>query len=498
MVATMIRCARINFSKLAILLGVGLLSALGTSSDARAATLYWDANGATAGTGGTGAWNTSDLAWRDGSTVGTLQAWMNNNDVNLPTTAGIVTLQDDITIGQNGATTILSGTGGYTINAVPGKSLTFDATGGTGTYRITTNVGSLTINAPVILKGYRQNPRGTITFNGDISQTGGAIRLEKNLFDTMTLNGNNTFDGVDLVQGGLVVGHNSALGANAFNWSGGTTLTAGGGDRVISNTIPGLNWNLDRTISGSNDFTFTGSYEVLSAYNTSSFASLNITAADGQATFGNFTTLVSGTAGGFKKLGAGTMILNGIFTPGNMDMTVEGGKMLVNTTAGITSGGADYRVTTGTLGGTGTINLGAGSVIDVSSTGSLAPGASVGTLTVNGAVLLNGTLANEFSGSTTDLLAVNGNLTLGATSILDLLGVKTGSSYTIASYTGTLAGTFGTINGLGDYVIDYGTGLNSQITLQAIPAPEPSSIFLLGLGAVGVLRRVRRRRSSVA
>src|SRR4051812_25287896 len=39
--------------------------------------LYWDANGASAGTGGSGTWNTSALLWRNGSPTGTLQAWGN-------------------------------------------------------------------------------------------------------------------------------------------------------------------------------------------------------------------------------------------------------------------------------------------------------------------------------------------------------------------------------------------------------------------------------------
>ena len=42
-----------------------------SSSSARAQNLFWDANGATAGTGGTGNWLTAGT-WRDGSAAGTV------------------------------------------------------------------------------------------------------------------------------------------------------------------------------------------------------------------------------------------------------------------------------------------------------------------------------------------------------------------------------------------------------------------------------------------
>ena len=498
MTLTIKRQQRDSLPALFSLLTLALLFMLVGTIPASAATLYWDANGAAAGTGGTGNWNFTDVVWRDGGTTGTLQAWTDNNDVNLPTTAGTITLTDNITIGQNGTGTILSGTAGYTINADPGRSLTFDATGGTGAYRVSTNVGNLVINAPVILKGYTQNPRGNITFNGDISEIGGSLGIVKNLGDTMILNGNNSFTGgVNLSQGSLIVGHNNALGSGDFSWNQNTTLSAGGGDRTLANDVLG-SWNYGRTLAGTNQITFTGEYKVQSAFGTSAFASLNVSDPAGKAAFTNFTTQTSGANEKKKKLGAGTMIMNGSFAPGNMNMTIEDGTMLVNTNATVTSGGADFLVTTGTLGGTGTINLGAGSMVDVAAGGMLAPGASIGTLTVNGDVNLDGTLAMEFLDATSDMLVVNGNLSLGSGSVLQYLGSFDNSSdYVIASYTGTLTGTFGSIDGFGPYVLDYGSGVNSQITLQFVPIPEPSSLLLMSCGMLGLLIRKRSRRHSV-
>ncbi len=41
--------------------------------------LYWDANGNTAGTGGTGTWTTAGT-WRSGSETGTLGNWTDSRD----------------------------------------------------------------------------------------------------------------------------------------------------------------------------------------------------------------------------------------------------------------------------------------------------------------------------------------------------------------------------------------------------------------------------------
>ncbi len=66
----------------------------------------------------------------------------NNNDVNLPTTAGTLTLTENIVVGVNGTSMMMSpDASGYIINNVEGsttsgKSLTFDATGGSGSYSV--------------------------------------------------------------------------------------------------------------------------------------------------------------------------------------------------------------------------------------------------------------------------------------------------------------------------------------------------------------------------
>jgi hypothetical protein len=83
----------------------------------------------------------------------------------------------------------------------------------------------------------------------------------------------------------------------------------------------------------------------------------------------------------------------------------------------------------------------------------------------------NSHLAIELSGATADKLAIigGGNLDLSALgNFLDVTGAGTGSSWVIATYAGTLTGTFESITS--GFSVDYGTGTNSQITLHgAVP-----------------------------
>ncbi len=118
----------------------------------------------------------------------------------------------------------------------------------------------------------------------------------------------------------------------------------------------------------------------------------------------------------------------------------------------------------GLIKGTGSIVGG----VTIAAGATLAPGFSVGTLTV-GDITLNGTFQYEATNTpASDLLAAGGNLTLGGTSTLSFPGGNTyaPADYTLATYSGTLAGTFGTVPALpAGFVLNYGTGANSAIKL---------------------------------
>jgi fibronectin-binding autotransporter adhesin len=165
-----------------------------------------------------------------------------------------------------------------------------------------------------------------------------------------------------------------------------------------------------------------------------------------------------------NKLGAGTTTLTGnnFYTGAT---TIEAGALMIN---GTNSGtGAVTVKSGGTLGGTGSV---AGAVT-VQNGGILAPGASAGTFSV-GSLILNSTSALKFElGTTSDLVAIAGNLTLdGILDVTALTGFGAGS-YTLFQYGGSLTNnglTFGTMPTGFAYAIDLST--TNYVKLTVAPA----------------------------
>lgn len=140
-------------------------------------------------------------------------------------------------------------------------------------------------------------------------------------------------------------------------------------------------------------------------------------------TFSGFLGGTGGALGGSNpgnnlslvKSGSGTFTI--AKTDGNTyanGTTVNGGLLLVNNTTGSGTGAGDVTINSGgTLGGTGSI---AGNVT-VGSGGALAPGASIGTLNLNGNLVLDAASTNTFevNGSTpaNDEVVLGGTVTYG-------------------------------------------------------------------------------------
>ena len=198
------------------------------------------------------------------------------------------------------------------------------------------------------------------------------------------------------------------------------------------------------------------------------------TVAPSTVSLGSTLNIQTQTAGG------GLTIINSAIN-GVGGLTVQNGAVVhlngANSYAGstaVTGTGSPKLFVNGTKTGTGTITVdsvgtlgGSGSVAgNITNSGTISPGTSIGTLTALGNVTMNANshLAIELSGGSADKLAVGGNLNLATVDFLDITGVGQGLSWVIATYTGTLTGTFNNVTP--GYSVNYGTGTNSQITLN--------------------------------
>ncbi|MES2923386.1 MAG: autotransporter-associated beta strand repeat-containing protein [Verrucomicrobiota bacterium] len=177
------------------------------------------------------------------------------------------------------------------------------------------------------------------------------------------------------------------------------------------------------------------------------------------ATLGTATFGANDADGGLVKSGPGTLTLAGT-------STYTGATSVTGDTLSVTGTLTNSAVTVDpgcTIKGTGTI----ANTLTVA--GTLAPGLSAGTLNA-GPTVLTGSYSCEIVNAIADRINVNGNLTLsGSTLDFVLPGLPAATSYIIASYTGTLTGTFAAVNGLpGLYQVVY-DGTNKQIRVEGSP-----------------------------
>jgi autotransporter-associated beta strand protein len=418
--------------------------------------------------------------------VGTATALHSNAFGTGAVNLGFGTLTSKLVLG-NGVNIANSLTLATNAGAAGDGLLTVTDTAGTATWSGAINIGTV---VPTAGGHFRTQNGATLNLNGAVNATVPISQVGGNV----SYGGGGTYTNLSVAQGvakvgatnGIPVGARVDLGTVAGN----ATLDLNG----FSQTLEGL----VRSSAASTSVVLNSG---------TGPAVLTIDSAAGSTYPGS---IQNGTGGlSLVKKGGSTLVLSGASTYTG-STSVDGGTLLVNGSLG------DSAVTVNTgaiLGGTGgVIGVSAASVI-VGNGGTLAPGSSVGTLTVNGSLTLaaGSTLNYELNGgaSTADLVNVTGTLDLsGATVNWSNLGTYTpGDKFTLFAYTpGNLSGVFAayaddslqTFAG-GQWIVNYDdttAGLNGGtgtafVTITAPPIPEPSMI-LLAAGAVPMLLKRRR------
>lgn len=429
---------------------------------------------------------------------------------------GTVTWQNPINLGA--ATRIVEvANGSAATDAIMSGALS------NGTLQVQ-GAGNLTLSGnntlATIVKGASSSDTGTLVLSGSntfstttlvfgtASQNRGAIRLENN----------GALGGVTIINGASGTGTAQARIELANNVTiSGIEYRAGGRSNVTTTGASIVNISGNNTWAGTIQVNNTGgSYGIRSdagrltisgtLRNTISSARLwELAGAGNFLISGNVVNGGTGTLA-LNKSGTGSLEITGNSNTYTGGTTVSAGALIVNNTSGSATGTGTVSVgASGTLGGSGII----AGVTDIS--GSLRPGNSIGTLTVENDLTWNGgvdwvfelgtasvSLAAASAGSDNDFL----NLTNAGSDFL----LGTGSSFTfnfansgaegwykLVDWTGTTtfsASNFTATNltaGLtGNFVIDSGT---SALYLNVIP--EPGSVILAGLGVLGLLRRRR-------
>ncbi|MBL8557238.1 MAG: autotransporter domain-containing protein [Hyphomonadaceae bacterium] len=326
------------------------------------------------------------------------------------------------------------------------------------------------------------------------------LHLTGNVF-TVELNGANTYSGGTYIQsgalrvsdlsqlgtGGVIVETNAALDLNitsAYTYGGsgvagnGFLRKSGLGDLTLTGNA--LNGGLD-IVAGQ---VLIDSFGALGAGPTQvgSGASLVFNSANAQT----WNASIFG-AGTFRKLGAGDLTIASPFTIGAL--SIEGGSILLNSTA---STNATVFANASLLGG-GVVT---GNLVN---NGTVAPGNSIGTLTVNGNYThgANAILEIEFDGSGgIDLLDIEGTATLnGGTLRFISLGGAEGMGGTFLRADGGITGTFATIETVGaalPLTVTYGSNEASMTptVLSARPSTFNAQILAAADTGFGFIDRI--------
>lgn len=297
-----------------------------------------------------------------------------------------------------------------------------------------------------VAEGKELGLNGQVSGPGDLRKVGaGTLRLT----DITNAYGNTW------VEAGTLVGNAASLSGTIGNAA--TVVFDQTGDARYDGNIVGMNGNKGRMVKqGAGTLSLAGRSQLDWSIQDGSLSSAaerfsgNVDIAAGaslafeQTRNATYAGELSG-AGRFVKRGEGELLLQQDSAGFNGLTEVEAGKLIVNSHLG-----GSLRVSDGaTLAGSGTIGSGAGSLTTLAAGSTLAPGNSIGTLTVDGN--LNFQKGSRFEvetnpgGKNADLVRVTGHTQLDGGSVAHIGATgnyRLRSTYTLLSSEQGLSGTF--------------------------------------------------------
>jgi len=385
---------------------------------------------------------------------------------------------------------------GDTLNTGTAINMANAATGRVGTANINLTGGTVDVTGDIIRTGGAGTENATVTLNGA----------------TLDMNGNDIGTGAANVnfvaQSGTLENLGELNGGAALTKTTVGTLILEGTNTYTGNTV--VSAGTLQLGSGST----TGTMNTASAISVASGATFAVNQSDNVDQGTDFTATAISGDGAFAQTGSGTTILDtaNTYTGGT---TVSNGVLLANNTTGSATGtGAVTVQNGGTVSGFGSVSgnttIESGGTVTAGSDGGSDRTLSFGgDLTAQSGSIWLVDLVEDSNG-VTDHINVTGNLSISGSifTVGNFANSHTpNNSYVIATYGGNLTGEFDfggawlnnterTLDG-GQYLINYGGGSNSFITLTAVP--EPGTFGLLGLALAGLaFLRFRKRRQEAA